>query len=153
MGIVKSIRLRVLKLLVSQHSVSTSSPSSSSNSKIGTVVSSLSCLELYGGVGTIGLNLHDLLVLCNNTDTDTDTDTDTIVMNRGGELICSDENPGNVKCFYKSVNDIIRIRQKSKIHKQKEIDEISKKVVVPVVPMIEDDNRKDENVEEEKKIG
>merc|ERR1712160_185900 len=98
----------------------------------------------YGGVGTIGLNLHDLLVLYTNTDTDTiapndnDNANDSLfVVNRGGELICSDENPGNVKCFYKSVNDIIRIRQKSKIHKQKEeIDEISKKVVVPV-PMIE----------------
>ena len=52
--------------------------------------------------------------------------------------------------FYKSVNDIIRIRQKSKIHKQKEVDEISKKVVV-LVAMIEDDNMKDKNVEEEKK--
>ena len=100
-----------MKLLVSQQS-STSS-SSSSNSKIGKVVSSLSCLELYGGVGNIGLNQHDVLILCNNTETDTNTDTDTIapndndnandpllVVNRGGQLICPDENSGNVKCIY-----------------------------------------------------
>ena len=37
-------------------------------------------LELYGGVGTIGLNLCDL----------------------GEKLVCSDENPYNVACFEKS---------------------------------------------------
>ena len=68
---------------------------------------------------------------------------------QGIDPIAEKNRPQNNE--YKSVNDIIRIRQKSKIHKQKEIDEISKKVVVPV-PMIENDNRKDENVEEEKKV-
>ena len=42
-----------------------------------------SCLELYGGVGTIGLNLVDLT----------------------SSLISSDENPNNVACFRGSVND------------------------------------------------
>ncbi len=40
-----------------------------------------SCLELYGGVGTIGLHLHDLT----------------------SNLLSSDENPFNIDCFMKSV--------------------------------------------------
>jgi 23S rRNA (uracil1939-C5)-methyltransferase len=40
-----------------------------------------SCLELYGGVGTIGLHLHDLI----------------------SNLLSSDENPFNRDCFMKSV--------------------------------------------------
>jgi 23S rRNA (uracil1939-C5)-methyltransferase len=40
-----------------------------------------SCLELYGGVGTLGLALHDIT----------------------SNLLCSDENPFNKDCFTKSV--------------------------------------------------
>mmetsp|Transcript_700 Transcript_700/g.1095 ORF Transcript_700/g.1095 Transcript_700/m.1095 type:complete len:536 (+) Transcript_700:86-1693(+) len=40
-----------------------------------------SCLELYGGVGTIGLHLHDLT----------------------SNLLSSDENPFNIDCFMSSV--------------------------------------------------
>lgn len=43
------------------------------------------CLELYGGVGTIGLNCLDYLK----------------------KLSCCDENPNNEKCFYKSVNKLL----------------------------------------------
>ena len=48
-----------------------------------------SCLELYGGVGTIGLHIADL---CSN-------------------FICSDENPYNVQCFNASVKAIMASRK------------------------------------------
>ncbi len=51
------------------------------------------CLELYGGVGTIGLSLHDLF----------------------SSLLSSDENPFNVDCFTKSVNLISGKDVKEKI--------------------------------------
>lgn len=41
----------------------------------------LECLELYGGVGTIGLHCLDLV----------------------RRLVCSDENPNNEACFYRSL--------------------------------------------------
>jgi hypothetical protein len=44
----------------------------------------LYCMELYGGVGTIGLNCIDLLQV----------------------LRCSDENPHNKECFEKSLSDM-----------------------------------------------
>mmetsp|Transcript_18225 Transcript_18225/g.21077 ORF Transcript_18225/g.21077 Transcript_18225/m.21077 type:complete len:596 (-) Transcript_18225:1588-3375(-) len=50
------------------------------------------CSELYGGVGTLGLSLHDLT----------------------GFLLSSDENPFNEDCFMKSVNCLT-----SKVHKDK----------------------------------
>lgn len=43
-----------------------------------------SCVELYGGVGTIGLNLCDLV----------------------SKLVCSDENPHNKACFEKTVESL-----------------------------------------------
>lgn len=46
----------------------------------------LKCLELYGGVGTIGLNCLDLL----------------------GSLHCSDENPFNKKCFEATYKKLIK---------------------------------------------
>ena len=45
----------------------------------------LSCLELYGGVGTIGLHLVDLF----------------------SKFVCSDENPYNVQCFHATANAVI----------------------------------------------
>ena len=44
-----------------------------------------SCLELYGGVGTIGLHIVDLC----------------------SRFVCSDENPHNVQCFNATVNAVI----------------------------------------------
>lgn len=46
------------------------------------------CIELYGGVGTIGLNILDLVK----------------------KLQCSDENPYNVSCFETTLSDIISDR-------------------------------------------
>ena len=43
-----------------------------------------SCLELYGGVGTIGLNISDII----------------------STLVSSDENPNNKQCFSKSVTSL-----------------------------------------------
>lgn len=44
-------------------------------------VTTTSVVELYGGVGTIGLHLTDLIT----------------------SLVCSDENPNNAQCFYDTV--------------------------------------------------
>jgi len=54
------------------------------------------CIELYGGVGTIGLNLLDLV----------------------GKLQCSDENPYNVACFERCVQDLIASTGKAKYRKR-----------------------------------
>ena len=51
------------------------------------------CLELYGGVGTIGLHLNDLF----------------------STLLSSDENPFNVECFTKSLNLLSDKNAKNKI--------------------------------------
>lgn len=74
-GIVSAIRRRVSKYV---------EENSSSNVENGSDDEKLpSCLELYGGVGTIGLNLIDLV----------------------STLTSSDENPNNVACFRGSVDD------------------------------------------------
>lgn len=44
----------------------------------------LACLELYGGVGTIGLHISDVVT----------------------SLVSSDENPNNLKCFTESVREL-----------------------------------------------
>jgi len=54
------------------------------------------CIELYGGVGTIGLNLLDLVK----------------------KLQCSDENPYNVHCFDRAVNDLVATSGKAKYRKR-----------------------------------
>jgi tRNA/tmRNA/rRNA uracil-C5-methylase (TrmA/RlmC/RlmD family) len=46
--------------------------------------STIACVELYGGVGTIGLHVSDLV----------------------NSLVSSDENPNNLKCFYDSVREL-----------------------------------------------
>ena len=72
-GIVSAIRRRVSRYVEK----SNKSADGDSNKKLP------SCLELYGGVGTIGLNLVDLT----------------------SSLTSSDENPNNVACFRGSVED------------------------------------------------
>ena len=55
-------------------------------------------MELYGGVGTIGLNL---LIDCGIK-----------------KYQCSDENPYNVACFEKAVADLVESTGKTKYRKR-----------------------------------
>lgn len=52
--------------------------------KLGDDNSDITCVELYGGVGTIGLHLSDVVA----------------------SLVSSDENQNNAKCFYESVRTL-----------------------------------------------
>ncbi len=55
------------------------------------------CVELYGGVGTIGLHLLDIF----------------------GTLVCSDENPHNLACFDKAVASLPKAYRKRATYCQK----------------------------------
>jgi len=57
----------------------------------------LACVELYGGVGTIGLHLSDVV----------------------SSLVSSDENPNNFKCFNESVRALPKGIQSRLVYKQK----------------------------------
>mmetsp|Transcript_27025 Transcript_27025/g.46090 ORF Transcript_27025/g.46090 Transcript_27025/m.46090 type:complete len:628 (-) Transcript_27025:116-1999(-) len=57
----------------------------------------IACVELYGGVGTIGLHLSDIV----------------------SSLVSSDENPNNSKCFYESVRKLPAQTQHRLVYKQK----------------------------------
>ena len=57
----------------------------------------LSCVELYGGVGTIGLHVSDVV----------------------SSLVSSDENPNNSKCFYESAAALPKDIQSKLTYKQK----------------------------------
>ena len=56
-----------------------------------------SCIELYGGVGTIGLHLSDIV----------------------SSLVSSDENPNNLKCFNESVRTFPAEIQSRLVYKQR----------------------------------
>jgi len=60
-------------------------------------ISSINCVELYGGVGTIGLHLSDAV----------------------SSLVSSDENPNNAKCFYDSVRELPTDIQSQLVYRQK----------------------------------
>jgi len=59
--------------------------------------SSINCVELYGGVGTIGLHISDVV----------------------SSLVSSDENPNNAKCFYDSVRELPTDIQSRLVYRQK----------------------------------
>ena len=59
--------------------------------------SSINCVELYGGVGTIGLHISDIV----------------------SSLVSSDENPNNAKCFYDSVRELPTDIQSRLVYRQK----------------------------------
>jgi len=59
--------------------------------------SSINCVELYGGVGTIGLHISDVV----------------------SSLVSSDENQNNAKCFYDSVRELPIDIQSQLVYKQK----------------------------------
>ena len=58
---------------------------------------SVNCIELYGGVGTIGLHVADTI----------------------SSLVSSDENPNNAKCFYDSVRALPTDIQSRLVYRQK----------------------------------
>ena len=60
-------------------------------------ISSINCVELYGGVGTIGLHISDVV----------------------SSLVSSDENPNNAKCFYDSVRELPTDIQSRLVYRQK----------------------------------